>query len=91
MLLISCPHCGARDETEFVCGGESHVARPGLAVSDEVWAEYLFARVNPRGITYERWRHAYGCGTWFNVARNTLTHDIKAVYAMTDAKPEGLS
>ena len=28
MLLIPCPWCGPRDETEFPCGGEAHIARP---------------------------------------------------------------
>ena len=28
MLLIDCPHCGARDETEFSYGGEAHIMRP---------------------------------------------------------------
>ena len=28
MLLIPCPWCGERDETEFRCGGEAHIARP---------------------------------------------------------------
>ncbi|MGH6719268.1 MAG: sarcosine oxidase subunit delta, partial [Alphaproteobacteria bacterium] len=31
MLLIACPFCGPRDETEFRCGGESHIIRPGPA------------------------------------------------------------
>lgn len=88
MLLIACPYCGPRNETEFVCGGESHVARPGLHASDQVWADYLFARRNPKGTTYERWRHAFGCGVWFNVARDTASHRIRAVYAITDPKPD---
>ena len=25
MLLISCPNCGPRDETEFHYGGQAHV------------------------------------------------------------------
>jgi sarcosine oxidase subunit delta len=36
---------------------------------------------------YERWLHAYGCGRWFNAARNTLTHEILGIYAMGDPKP----
>ena len=28
MMLIECPFCGPRDETEFSCGGEAHIARP---------------------------------------------------------------
>lgn len=90
MLLIECPWCGPRSETEFVCGGESHIARPGPPeqVDDRRWAAYLFLRDNPKGIQYERWRHVHGCGRWFNVARDTVSHRIAAVYRMTDPKPE---
>jgi sarcosine oxidase, subunit delta len=87
MLQIPCPYCGERDEEEFRFGGESHTARPSLDASDSVWADYLFNRNNPRGIQYERWLHAYGCGRWFNVARNTINHEILAVYRMGDGKP----
>jgi sarcosine oxidase subunit delta len=90
MLLISCPHCGPRAEIEFLCGGESHIQRPGphMAVSDRDWADYLYFRDNPKGLLLERWLHQAGCRRWFNVARDTVTHEIKAVYAMTDPKPE---
>lgn len=89
MLLIPCPHCGPRAEHEFRCGGESHIARPSPpeATSDAAWGEYLHVRDNPKGVTYERWLHAAGCRRWFNVARDTVTHEILAVYAMTDPKP----
>ena len=90
MLEIPCPWCGLRAEIEFRCGGESHIVRPGPpeAVSDEAWADYLFYRDNPKGVAYERWVHSAGCGRWFNVARDTRTHEIISVYAMTDPKPE---
>ena len=91
MLSIPCPFCGPRDEIEFVCGGESHITRPNPpeGASDEQWADYLFFRRNVRGESHERWLHRYGCGQWFNVARNTLTHAIHASYGMTEPKPEG--
>ncbi len=88
MLQIPCPYCGPRDETEFSFGGQSHIARPDESVDDETWGEYLFFRDNPKGIHYERWCHTYGCNQWFNVARNTVTHEIKAVYGMLDPKPQ---
>ena len=88
MLLIHCPHCGDRNEVEFHCGGESHIVRPPIGCTDDEWAEYLFARSNPRGLTFERWHHIYGCGCWFNLARDTRNHRIYAVYAMTAAKPD---
>ena len=90
MLRLDCPFCGPEAEVEFVCGGESHIARPGPpeAVSDAMWAEYLFFRINPKGVHYERWCHRHGCGQWFNVARDTVTHAIKAVYRMGDPRPD---
>jgi sarcosine oxidase subunit delta len=89
MLELDCPWCGPRAEIEFVCGGESHIARPGPPekVSDEEWADYLFYRNNPKGVQFERWCHVHGCGQWFNVARDTVSHEVRAVYGMTDPKP----
>jgi sarcosine oxidase, subunit delta len=87
MMQIPCIWCGPRDESEFVCGGTSHLQRPGLEQSDQAWGEYLFFRDNPKGLHLERWRHAYGCGQWFNLARNTVTHEILSVYAITDPPP----
>jgi len=87
MLRIGCPYCGVRDEEEFRFGGESHVTRPGPEAADASWGDYLFNRGNPKGVQYERWLHAFGCSRWFNVARNTLTHEILAVYRMGEPKP----
>lgn len=88
MLRLPCPWCGTRDELEFSFGGEAHLARPALDSSDAVWSDYLFNRENPKGLHYERWRHSYGCGCWFNVARDTVTHEIYAVYKMGLPKPD---
>ncbi len=87
MLQISCPYCGPRDENEYVCGGTAHLVRPPLDATDQIWGEYLFFRDNPQGLHRERWRHVHGCGQWFNVVRNTVTHAIDAVYAMTEPPP----
>ena len=91
MLLIPCPWCGARDESEFTCGGEAHIARPTDpdALDDEAWADYLFMRTNPKGSHRERWCHSHGCGRWFNVERNTVTHEIVSVYRMGEPPPGG--
>jgi sarcosine oxidase subunit delta len=90
MLLIRCPYCGPRDETEFRCGGQSHIARPEPpeAVTDEMWSDYLFTRLNPKGVHFERWVHSGGCRQWFNVARDTVTHQIQAVYEMGQPPPQ---
>jgi heterotetrameric sarcosine oxidase delta subunit len=88
MLQISCPWCGVRDEAEFRYGGPSHIQRPDPEVSDAEWGAYLFLRDNPKGLLCERWCHSYGCGEWFNVARDTVSHEIRAVYRMGKAPPE---
>lgn len=89
MLLIPCPYCGPRAEIEFRCGGESHIERPGPydEVSDDAWADYLFMRKNPKGEHCERWLHAAGCRQWFNVARDTGSHAVLAVYPMGKRRP----
>ena len=88
MLRIPCPYCGVRDEPEFVFGGPAHVVRPPANSDDLTWTQYLYERDNPAGPHLERWSHAYGCGRWFNVARDTLTHVILAVYPMGAPPPD---
>jgi heterotetrameric sarcosine oxidase delta subunit len=88
MLQIPCPYCGCRDESDFSFGGESHVSRPLPDSSDAEWSDYLFNRENPKGIHFERWLHSYGCGRWFNLARDTVTHEIYAAYKMGEPKPD---
>jgi sarcosine oxidase, subunit delta len=87
MLRINCPWCGKRDEMEFTFGGPAHIARPRGEVADAQWTDYLFVRENPQGLHYERWCHTYGCAQWFNMMRDTNTHEIRAIYRMGDAKP----
>ena len=84
MLLIHCPHCGPRDEAEFSCGGEAHIARPLAenSINDAQFADYLFYRHNPKGVFLERWRHAAGCRRWFNAVRDTVSDEIIEIYDM---------
>jgi heterotetrameric sarcosine oxidase delta subunit len=78
MLLIPCPWCGERDETEFRNGGQAYVRRPEPTdeASDAAWAGYLFMRDNPKGPLAERWVHIHGCRRWFTLVRDTVTHDV---------------
>lgn len=89
MLLITCPWCGPRNETEFHYGGQAHVAYPDdpHALSDEEWSAYLFFRDNPKGPFAERWSHATGCRRWFNLVRDTATYDVLAVYRPGEPLP----
>lgn len=82
MFQIRCPYCGPRDEPEFRYGGQAHVAYPAdpAALSDEDLARFLFVRDNSRGPYAERWNHAAGCRRWFNVVRDTGTHQLIGSY-----------
>ncbi|MGI9303544.1 MAG: sarcosine oxidase subunit delta [Gammaproteobacteria bacterium] len=90
MLLIHCPYCGPREQTEFSCGGEAHIVRPKNpeSLSDEEWGDYLFNRNNPKGVHLEQWCHAHGCRRWFNVQRNTVSYRILSVYKIGEAPSE---
>jgi sarcosine oxidase, subunit delta len=91
MLNIECPWCGKRHETEFHYGGEAHIERPKNPedLSDTEWADFLFMRKNTKGLFQERWCHNNGCRRWFNVLRNTVSHEIVAVYKMGETPPDG--
>ncbi len=91
MLIIDCPYCGPRDESEFSYGGEAHIVRPPQPekLSDEQWGEYLFHRHNTRGLHREQWNHAAGCRKWFNVERDTVSYKIKSVYQIGESPTDG--
>jgi sarcosine oxidase, subunit delta len=78
MLLIPCPWCGLRPETEYSYGGEAQIVRPKepQKLSDEQWADYLYMHGNPRGPYLEQWCHTSGCRRWFNLTRDTVTNQI---------------
>ena len=82
MLLIECPWCGPRNESEFSYSGEAQIVRPSNPdeLSDEEWANYLFYRKNPRGRHLEQWYHVYGCRRYFTADRDTVTYQIKSVF-----------
>lgn len=88
MLILKCPNCGVHaDETELVPGGEAHIKRAGPDASDAEFEAYLFHRENPKGVHFERWRHAMGCGKWFHAARATDTLEVFGTYSAQVAEP----
>ncbi|MBN8942765.1 MAG: sarcosine oxidase subunit delta [Rhizobiales bacterium] len=93
MLLITCPYCGQRPETEFAYGGEAHIARPldPMSLDDEAWATFLYMRANPKGEHAERWRHIHGCGRFFNVLRDTQSDAIATSYPAGTPRPKPAS
>jgi sarcosine oxidase subunit delta len=88
MLTLTCPYCGvAACETELSPGGEAHLKRFGPGSSDDEFEGYLFLRPNVRGVHFERWRHAMGCGKWFLAARDTATLEVFGTYPAQTAEP----
>ena len=83
-MLVPCPWCGERDESEFSFGGEAHLERPQESCSDKEWTEYIFMRKNIKGEQKERWIHINGCRQWFNAVRNTTTNTF-----LQTSKPGG--
>lgn len=91
MLLIHCPYCEAdRPELEFSNAGESHIVRPKDMgeMSDADFEKMFFIRDNPKGLSFERWRHAHGCGRFFNAIRHTVTDRFLTVYKAGKSKPD---
>ncbi len=88
MLLLECPYCGVKaEETEFHAGGEAHLKRFGPGSTDDEFTSYMFDRKNPKGVHFERWRHQYGCGKWFLMARDTATLEVFGTYAAQTSEP----
>ena len=92
MLILTCPYCGVDcDETELHGGGEAHLKRFGPGSTDDEFEGYLFMRQNPKGVHFERWRHANGCGKWFHAARCTVTLEVFGTYtAQTSVPPQDI-
>jgi heterotetrameric sarcosine oxidase delta subunit len=80
MHLIPCPWCGERHASEFTTLGERMTPRAeGAALADDAaWRDWLMFRDNTRGPLDELWWHVKGCGSWFALRRDTLTHAIAA-------------
>ena len=89
MLVIDCPYCGKRPEIEFSYAGQAHLVRPRdpSALDDNAWAEYLYMRANTKGMHAERWRHAHGCGRFFNALRDTTSDHFAATYRIGTQAP----
>ena len=89
MLLIRCPYCEMeRPEIEFKYAGEAHLVREPRTATDEEWTDFLFFRDNKRGVYAERWRHAVGCGRYFNAVRDTVSDAFVATYKAGQPRPD---
>ncbi|MGB7431118.1 MAG: sarcosine oxidase subunit delta [Ahrensia sp.] len=91
MLLIHCPYCAEeRPEIEFAHAGEAHIARPQniASITEDEFAKFFFYRDNPKGLTYERWRHVHGCARFFNAVRDTVSDKFVMTYKAGEPKPD---
>lgn len=81
MILISCPHCGPRNVSEFHYVGEK-IARPDPnSGTPQQWRAYLYERKNPAGWVRESWYHRSGCGRYLKIERNTISNEVRSVQA----------
>ncbi len=89
LLFIDCPYCGKRPEIEFSYAGQAHLVRPRdpSTLDDQAWAQFLYMRTNTRGLHAERWRHARGCGRFFNALRDTTSDRFAATYLIGTPPP----
>ncbi len=81
MMLIPCPHCGPRAQSEFIYERTVDSVVPLDATSQEAMAK-LFTRNNPRGVDDEIWRHTYGCRAWMVLSRHRVTNEISECRAI---------
>ena len=79
-MLITCPYCGPRDQSEFTYQGEAGRTRPDPGSNVRTaWNAYVYDRLNPAGEHREIWQHSGGCRGHLDVTRDTLTHKIASV------------
>ena len=71
-FLLTCPHCGIREVTDFGFGGEVS-SRPKAQPTRRELNTYAYFRRNVAGVQREWWFHAGGCGRWLIATRDTTT------------------
>src|ERR1700737_4715928 len=74
-FLLTCPNCGAREVTDFACGGEVS-KRPRARPSFRELNAYNYFRRNVAGVQREWWFHRSGCRAWFIAERDTVTNEV---------------
>jgi heterotetrameric sarcosine oxidase delta subunit len=93
MLLLPCPWCGPRNDSEFRYVGEARPRPDPAHTSIQDWRAYLYDRANPCGWVTEHWFHRSGCRRFVTFERHTLTHEIRSgdARSITFGRPGGTS
>jgi len=73
--LLTCPHCGVREVTDFSFGGEV-VVRPKSTPTERELNTYNYFRANVAGDQVEWWWHRSGCRAWFLAERDTRSNVV---------------
>lgn len=85
-MLLPCPFCGPRDETEFTYVGEPKARpEPAESVSDADWAAYLYVNANPKGEAHEIWLHLT-CMDMFAMTRDTTNGAVLMSAALREPR-----
>jgi len=88
VIRIPCPHCNARNSSEFRHVGEAATRPDPSTTSPEQWRAYLYERSNPAGWTTETWFHTMGCRRFISVERHTVTNEIRSARTVGSTGPE---
>ncbi len=80
-FLLTCPHCGVREVTDFSFGGEA-TKRPSGSPSQRELSAYIYFRRNVAGIQREWWYHRSGCRAWFIAERDTRSDEVLSTEAV---------
>lgn len=78
MIVIPCPNCGPRNQSEFRYVGEPR-PRPTADADRDTWRRYLYDRDNKLGWVTENWYHTSGCRRFFKIDRHTFTNETRPV------------
>lgn len=76
-IMIPCPNCGRRPNSEFWFGGElPRRVTPGQEIDPEEDFNRVWMHDNAFGPQKERWFHWAGCRRWLTLVRDTRTNEI---------------
>jgi sarcosine oxidase, subunit delta len=81
--LLTCPHCGVREVSDFAFGGEVN-PRPTVKPTMRELGAYVHFRRNVAGLY-----HRSGCRAWFLAERDTRTNEVHSVFLPQDAPRDG--
>ncbi|MFT7476213.1 MAG: sarcosine oxidase subunit delta [Verrucomicrobiales bacterium] len=77
MLLVPCPNCGPRNQSDLRLVGAA-VPRPNPQTTTRAeWGEYLYLRENPADWMTETWYCRSGCRTYFAAERHQATNEFR--------------